>query len=185
MKFLYCLVFALFFSTALFGQKAVSKNKVKSGKSQAKVENKIAPPFAVKDLDGNKFKLQKLKGKIVVLNFWFAECLPCVDEIPNLNKLVAEYKDKNIVFLAFTEDKPAKIKSFLAKNPFKYNIVSDTSSAVINKYGTPVNGSSLMLYPTHIIIGRDGKIDIKVSGLEGIKAMQKGIKRILEAEKSK
>ncbi|RYZ26368.1 MAG: TlpA family protein disulfide reductase, partial [Chitinophagaceae bacterium] len=44
--------------------------------------NKAAPDFTLRDLKGKKWRLSALKGKTVVLNFWFATCPPCIQEIP-------------------------------------------------------------------------------------------------------
>src|SRR5262249_20333011 len=50
------------------------------------------PAFNVTSLDGQKLDLSALKGKVVVLNFWFIDCPPCQAEMPSLNTLVSEFK---------------------------------------------------------------------------------------------
>lgn len=109
-----------------------------------------AKPFTVTDLKGKKYSLEKLKGKIIVVNFWFMECKPCRMEIPELNKVVDKYKGKDAVFLGMSTNSKAQLEKFLEKNEFRYNIVPD-SMAVAGTYG--VTG-----FPTHMIIGRDSKI---------------------------
>lgn len=59
------------------------------------------PDFEAKTLAGKILSRKSLKGKIVVMNFWFIGCKPCVAELPALNKLVQHYKAKDIVFIAF------------------------------------------------------------------------------------
>lgn len=59
-----------------------------------------APLFEIKDLTGKTVHLEALKGKVVVLNFWFVECKPCVSEIPELNELVFDFQKEDIVFMA-------------------------------------------------------------------------------------
>lgn len=117
---------------------------------------KDAKPFSVTDIKGKKYSLDKLKGKIVVVNFWFMECKPCRMEIPELNKVVDKYGGKGIVFLGMSTNSKAQIEKFLEKNEFKYNIVPD-SMAVAGKYG--VTG-----FPTHMIIDRDSKVAYFSSG---------------------
>ena len=109
-----------------------------------------AKPFSVTDMKGKKHSLDKLKGKIVVVNFWFMECKPCRMEIPELNKVVDKYKGKDVVFLGMSTNSKTQLEKFLEKNEFRYNIVPD-STAVAGTYG--VTG-----FPTHMIIGRDSKI---------------------------
>ena len=48
--------------------------------------------FKTTDMNGNKINTQDLKGKTIVMNFWFINCPPCRTEIPHLNKLVDKYK---------------------------------------------------------------------------------------------
>lgn len=177
MRFFTILLFTLFLTFGVFGQKQRLKVKTSSLK-------KDAPNFSAKDLNGKKIDLEKLKGKIVVLNFWYLGCVPCLTEIPRLNKLVEVYKDKDVVFIAFTEDTAKKLKPFLKKHPFEYRIIPD-SLKLIGQYGVRIGNESLMLYPTHILIDQEGKIESRVAGLEGIKAMEKGIKKLLETENPK
>ena len=79
------------------------REKIKSMKKRQSEEllGKDAIPFSVTDIEGNEYSLNSLKDKIIVLNFWFVQCEPCVREIPELNNLVEKYKDKDVVFIAF------------------------------------------------------------------------------------
>lgn len=77
---------------------------------------KPALPFTVKALDGKTYDIAKLKGKAVVLNFWFIGCPPCRQEIPGLNTLVKEYAKKDVVFLALALDDEKSLNDFLKKN---------------------------------------------------------------------
>lgn len=105
--------------------------------------------FTSKDIDGNKIKLKDLKGKIVVLNFWFINCAPCQSEILELNKLVGEYKDSSIAFIAIAPDSRSELRSFLKTHPFEYTII-DNAQTIIDQYG-------VKSFPTHLIIDKDGK----------------------------
>ncbi len=51
-----------------------------------------APDFNVKKNDGESLKLNDLKGKVVVINFWFEACPPCIAELPALNQLREDYE---------------------------------------------------------------------------------------------
>ena len=59
------------------------------------------PDFSAVDMNGKTYSLSSLKGKIVVINFWFVECKPCLIEMPDLNEIVEKYKSEEVVFLAF------------------------------------------------------------------------------------
>ncbi len=127
------------------GFEALLKQKTDS---IAALRKKPSLPFAVKALDGKKYDLAKLKGKAVVLNFWFIGCPPCRAEIPGLNTLVQEYAKKDVVFLAFALDDEKDLKEFLKKTPFTYTI-APKASEIADLYGVEA-------FPTHIVIDRAG-----------------------------
>ena len=87
---------------------------------------KNAPGFEMKDSKGNHISFENTKGKVVVLNFWFTACKPCIAEIPELNEVYEKYKnDTNVVFASITFEKKEKVDTFLKKYPIKYPVVSD------------------------------------------------------------
>jgi len=110
--------------------------------------SKPAPVFAARDLEGRAVDFSGLKGKIVVLNFWFVGCGPCKAEIPDLNRLVSRYPEAVFIALSLTE--PETTKRFLEDNPFHYRIIASAAD-IANAYGVKV-------YPTHIIIDQSGDI---------------------------
>ena len=125
-------------------------------KSNAMI-GKPAIPFTITDIAGNNYTLESLKGKVVVLNFWFIECKPCVMEIPDLNKLVEKYQGKDVVFLAIANNDKAKIQKFLEKQPYNYNLIAGNVK-VANDYG-------IMAFPTHIIIDKNSIVAFSATGL--------------------
>lgn len=114
--------------------------------------------FEVKTINGKKYTLSKLKDKIVVLNFWYIGCAPCIREFPDLNKVVEKYKDnKNIIFLAISVDGVEEVvKKFVKRKEFKYQVVA-TDFTIAKKQG-------VKLYPTNIVIDKTGKITLASVG---------------------
>src|SRR5262245_15738329 len=115
-----------------------------------------APQFKVSSLDGKTFDLKSLRGKIVVLNMWFIACGPCRKEIPKLNEVVREFKNKEVVFLAPTPDFPDSLKSFLKTMPFEYSIVPE-ADRILDQF-------NVAHFPTHILIDREGQVEIMMVG---------------------
>ena len=153
----------IFFSLATDVQKA-KMQKVAGSTKQTESKSELPaskedmlPKFMVSDINGRTYSTDELKGKVVVINFWFVACKPCVKEIPDLNKLVQDYKSAEVVFLAFALNPSSELKKFIAKNPFQYNIIPD-ASALANLF-------AVKAYPTHIIADRNGKIVHSVSGV--------------------
>ena len=107
--------------------------------------------FTTHDMNGHKIKLKDLRGKVLMLNFWFIGCPPCRQEIPEFNKLVELYKDNpNVVFLAVALDPRWDIRNFLKTTPFNFDIIDDgLSIAVIYK---------IHLFPTSVILDKEGKV---------------------------
>ena len=111
---------------------------------------KAAPDMMIKDINGLTLNLTDLKGKNVLLNFWFTNCQPCVREIPDLNKLKKQYRNKNIEFIAITFDDQQTVRDFLVENQFDFRIFTDARE-VTALYG-------LQSYPTTLFIDESGKV---------------------------
>jgi thiol-disulfide isomerase/thioredoxin len=113
--------------------------------------------FKEKDINGVKYNLKELQGKIVVLNFWFINCPPCRQEIPHLNDMVESYKDnKDVVFIAVALDEKYDLEQFLKTMPYNYNII-DKGRYIAQQYG-------INAYPTHVILDKQGKVIFHTSG---------------------
>ncbi|MCU1232603.1 MAG: hypothetical protein JWP63_570 [Candidatus Solibacter sp.] len=120
-------------------------------------KRKDAPAFHSVTFEGKALDSTDLRGKVVVANFWFTGCGPCKAEIPDLNRLTKEFAGKDVVFLAFTlDDDMELLHRFLKDVPFDYTIVP-RSSAIADQFG-------VQSYPSHIVIGADGKIESMLMG---------------------
>lgn len=143
---------------ALERRKAMATSMGKPRASDSFKEGEKFRGEKITDINGNKFDLRKIEGKIYVINFWFINCPPCKQEIPELNELVKQYQDnKDIVFLAIALDDKYSLKQFLKTSPFNYNVVDD-GRYYATKYGVTA-------YPTHVIIGKDGLVKFSTVGL--------------------
>tara|TARA_R110000751_G_scaffold14621_2_gene47201 strand:+ start:92610 stop:93344 length:735 start_codon:yes stop_codon:yes gene_type:complete len=112
--------------------------------------------FIATDLDGNTFKLSDLKGQVVILNFWFTNCGPCIQEMPELNKLADNFKSKKVKFLAITFNQKDNIEQFLKTQDFKFTILPNANN-IISLYGVGT-------FPTTIVINKKGEIVTKEVG---------------------
>ncbi|MEP6923658.1 MAG: TlpA disulfide reductase family protein [Pyrinomonadaceae bacterium] len=167
------ILFFLTLSITVFGQ----QNKTKS---TAEVSMN-APPFTATAMSGKTYKLADLKGKVVVINFWSTRCVNCVDETPDLNALVDSYQGKEVIFLAFAHDAMPNVQKFLKKNPFRYDIIPAGLQEMIVPYGEPIgNGFFDIPFPTHILIDKDGIIQVNQIGSEGIAALRRKLSDIFK-----
>lgn len=115
----------------------------------------MAKDFNLTDLNGKQVKLSGLKGKVVVLNFWFTGCPPCVEEIPQLNKLTSIYNKSRVKFLAITFDKSEVVRNFQKDHDFKFQLLTDAKD-VIDDYG-------INLFPGTIIVDKSGIIRLAIN----------------------
>lgn len=109
-----------------------------------------APVFERKDLAGNIMNLGDLKGKVVVLSFWFLKCKSCINEMPELNRLKKAFENKEVVFLAPTMNIGPDVNEFLKGQSFDFNVLPDARS-LARRYG-------VMVYPMYFVIDQDGVV---------------------------
>lgn len=126
--------------------------------------------FDSKDLEGNKVDSSVFKGKkISVINIWGTFCSPCVEEIPELQKLAEEYKDKINMIGVVTDPENAKdAKEMLESKKITYmNILAnDSMSEILNKFE---------YVPVTLFVDESGKIlDTFIPGSTDYKTL-KGI----------
>ena len=114
-------------------------------------EGMSAPAFSVRTLDAKTVSSSELKGKVVVLYFWFIGCAVCRAHKPKLNELKMKFAGHDdVVFLAMTADPPANVKKYLAKEPFHYLQVADAKPAM--------DAFVFSGFPKNIVIDRSGNI---------------------------
>ncbi len=68
--------------------------------------------FTLEDLDGKRWDLRELTGKVVLVNFWATWCPPCRKEMPDLDAIYKEYRDKGLVILAISDEDRDKVTPF-------------------------------------------------------------------------
>lgn len=114
-----------------------------------------APALSFKLLTNDETKsLADYKGEVVLLNFWATWCPPCLDEMPDLNRLYAEYKDQGLRVITISDESKETLEAFTEYIPL------DTESGYI------ADGNALPLpyvkmmdgRPESYVIDRDGTI---------------------------
>lgn len=111
-----------------------------------------------KDQKGNILTLKQLKGKVVFLNFWATWCLPCLAEMPSINKLHRKYKDnKDVVFIMLdTDSNFEKAGAYMKRKNYTmpvYQMVSNVPEQVFSG-----------ALPTTIVFDKEGRLSFKHEG---------------------
>lgn len=126
-----------------------------------------APDFELVDLNtGQPVTLSSLKGKPVWINFWATWCPPCKEEMPIMEKLYDEYKDKGLVILGVdVQEKESDVLPYIKEGGYSWTFVIDKTGKITDSYH--VNG-----LPSHYFIDKDGTIQAIVIG--GLKSEMTG-----------
>ena len=120
--------------------------------AHVKMEGEELPAYNFTDLKGKTYDNNSTKGKLLVVKCWFIACVACVKEFPELNQLVEENKDReDVLFVSLAMDPKQNLVNFLNTKEFKYAVIPETKSFMID-------GMHINMFPTHLLIDRNGKI---------------------------
>ena len=104
-------------------------------------EGKPAPDFTVKDQNGNTVKLSDLRGNLVFLNFWASDCLPCVQEMPDMEVMNHAFKDRKFKMITVSIDTDWKpVNKFFEEHRLTMPVYLDPGRDAYSAYhltGTP------------------------------------------------
>jgi thiol-disulfide isomerase/thioredoxin len=126
----------------------------------------LAPDFSLKSFDGQEVSLSRLKGKVVLLDFWATWCGPCKESIPHLIQLYKNYRESGFEVVGMNIDKGdgETVRRFVMSMDIPYPVVI-TPEDVVRSYR--VTG-----IPATFLIDRQGKIREKMVGFSGAIARQ-------------
>ena len=118
----------------------------------------LAPEFVLPRLDGTVQKLSNYRGNVVLVNLWATWCPPCIEEMPVLDRISSEYRDRGLVLLGLAgDDDPERVRAFLEKSPVDFEVLLDQGGEVGTRYG-------ITAYPETFVIDRDGRVITKFVG---------------------
>jgi thiol-disulfide isomerase/thioredoxin len=120
-------------------------------------------------------KLESLRGKVVLVDFWATWCVPCLSEIPMFNQLKKDYQPRGVEVIAISldEEGAAKVKPFLKVHPMDYiQVIGDQSTAAAFN----VDDSTL---PVTLLIDKQGRIRFRHVGITTKDVLEAGISKLL------
>ena len=131
-----------------------------------------APGFSLQNAAGYEIKLSKLKGKIVMVNFWATHCAPCVQEMPWLADFYQKYRRRNFTIVGISlDDDWSTVKAFLKQKPVPYNIVLG-NDALSGRYHVEA-------MPFTALLDRQGRIVWTHTGLIDPQQTEREIQKLL------
>jgi len=132
-----------------------------------------APDVQFTKLDGSAMRLNELKGRVVLLNFWATWCVPCRNEIPSLSAMNKDLESRGLSVIGVSYDDTADlVQEFQKDIPQSYQVVLGG-----REVGSTLPASPL---PTTYIIDRQGRIRDKLIGERTRDAFEAVIKPLLD-----
>ena len=117
-----------------------------------------APPFELRDLDGNVVSLQALRGKTVALHFWATWCGVCRQELGTLNATHDGLRrDEALYAVVADSEDPQAVRRFVAEHGIRYPVLLGTEETL--------RAYRVSAFPTNYFIGADGSIRDATRGM--------------------
>lgn len=126
-----------------------------SGGGDGVAQGAAATDFTLRDVEGQNVHLSDFAGKVVLIDFWATWCVPCEAEIPHLEKLFQENKDKGLVVLGISMDGPetmAGVAPFVRRYNLSFPVLLDEETRVVGIYNPKRTA------PLSVLINRKGEI---------------------------
>lgn len=127
-----------------------------------------APMFSLRDLEGKIVRMDELKGKVVILDFWATWCKPCKESFPAMQKIINRYKDNPNVTFYFIDtwergdkrEKEKEVAVYIKTNRYDFSVLFDSENTVVSQF--KVSG-----LPTKYVIDKEGFIRFRSFGYRG------------------
>ncbi len=149
----------LYTALEFYGEK-IGKDSQQVVKDIETIRNSTAVPAYPFELglytSNGKLNLKDLKGKVVLLTFWFPGCGPCRVEFPHFQAVINKFKGKNVVYVG--------INVFPEQDPYVIPLMRNTKYSFIPLRGTSVFSAKyygVQGEPTNFLIDKDGNIIFK------------------------
>ncbi len=139
-------------------------NEEQNAEEQEEKDKVKAPNFTLEDGKGNEYTLSDYKGKIVFVNFWQTWCGPCVNEMPDFQKLHEKYNNDEVVILAinvqgnYKEMSQSKVIEWVEDKGYTFPILYDEEGLISEEY-------QIIGYPTNYIVDKEGYIATGTYGM--------------------
>jgi peroxiredoxin len=113
---------------------------------------KLAHDFKLPTPAGKTFQLSEHRGKVVLVNFWATWCPPCREEMPAMERLWKQHRERGFVLVAVSVDSdPTLVTPFITKGRFTFPVVLDPKLDAANAYG-------VRALPSSFVVDRQGHL---------------------------
>jgi len=123
-------------------------------------EGFLAPDFVLETIIGEPYQLSGYQGQIVLINFWASWCPPCKAEMPAMERVYRDYRNRGFVILAVNttyQDNITTANEFALENGLTFPILMDLNGLVTGQY-------QVHSFPSSFFIDKNGLVDEVVIG---------------------
>lgn len=132
-----------------------------------------APQLSLLDIDGHAVNTSDYNGKVLLVSFWAAWCLPCNEEVPHFVQLQQKYQGQGLRTIGFSvDDARDDLRAFYQKFKMNYPVVPADQNT-LSAYG------GLPGLPTTLLIDRSGRIREKYVGYTDFNKLEQRIIALL------
>jgi peroxiredoxin len=140
----------------------------------------VAPGFELPDLSGKRHRLEDLRGKVVLLNFWATWCMPCRIELPlleeihraranqtraNQTRANQTQAQESLLVLGVNNETEEKARRFVQERDLTFPNLADAENTLARAY-------SVESIPTTVVIGKDGKVAFYAVGPQTLEQLR-------------
>ncbi len=113
-----------------------------------------APDATFTTIEGQTLATADLRGKVVLVNFWATDCIPCMREMPRIVQTYNKYRARGFetVAVAMSYDPPNRVLDYARKNALPFKVALDLSGELARRFG------DVQFTPTTFVIDRRGNI---------------------------
>jgi thiol-disulfide isomerase/thioredoxin len=120
--------------------------------TESALVGKPAPDFELDLMGGGKFRASASRGRILLLDFWATWCGPCIQAMPQVERIAQEFRDRGVQLVAVNlQEAPERIVAMLERHKLTPTVALDRDGAVAEKYGANA-------IPQTVIIDREGNV---------------------------
>jgi thiol-disulfide isomerase/thioredoxin len=141
-----------------FEQSPTLRQKVRDDLARIDRVGKRAPRFDVKDLNGRPLRLDDLKGKYVLIDFWATWCAPCLTELPNVQSAYKKYHDRGFEVVSVSLDEaPDPVVDFAKTRKLPWRQIHNATSGgdMVEAFGVTNIPATYLLDPDGMIVRLD------------------------------
>ena len=124
---------------------------IQADESVKKPAKQVIPPaLKAVDTDGKKVELAKLKGKVVLIDFWATWCSPCLKEIPLLKKIYAKLHEEGFEIIGVANNEKDDLEKHFKKQSMPWSTIADGENVISEDY-------EVLSWPTAILVNAKGE----------------------------